>query len=94
MEHAINLFDIFGKHLVCVDGWDGGITHITIKGVSCEGDDNTREYKFTGRGYWGNEQSIWVPAEVVGQLFSEGKARSTQTIDHCTFDVEYRLSDK
>lgn len=92
MAKEINFFNIFGKQLTCVDGWNGNLTHITIESVTHVRDNSgVSEFKFTGRGYHGNEQNIWVPAALVSLLFSEGQAHTTYTIDHCTFNVEYRF---
>lgn len=93
MANEINFFNIFGYHLTCIDGWNGNLTHITIKSVERVGDEDCAEFKFTGRGYYGNEQSIWAPASLVNILFTEGQAHTTNTIGHCTYNIEWRFVD-
>jgi len=90
MTPATNIIAIFGKVLNSYDSWNGDHKTITISKIEFIAESN--EFKFSGIGYWGNEQNIYVPKEKVEVLLETGRASSDTTIDHCSIRKEWSMS--
>ena len=89
MANAIKFTEIFGKEISSYDGWNGDHKTITIDGISFCKESN--EIIFTGKGYRGNEQKVYVPILIVDELMEKGKASATYEIDHCVIRKEWEF---
>lgn len=82
-----SITSIFGKVLSYYDSFNGDRETVTISKIELA--DNS--FIFSGVGYWGNEQKIYVPMGKVDTLIETGKATSETTIDHCFVTTEWSL---
>lgn len=85
----MKLAEIFGKSLTSYDSWNGD--HKVIKVSSISITEDGKEIIFSGKGYWGNEQKIYVPADQVDELLEMNSITLSNTIDHCSVNKEIKF---
>ena len=85
----MKLSEIFGKSLSSYDSWNGDHKVIKVENITIT--DDSKEIIFSGRGYWGNEQKIYVDIDRVDQLLEIGFITKSSTIDHCSVAKEIKF---
>lgn len=85
----MKLSEIFGKFLSSYDSWNGDHKVIKVEHICLT--DDAQEIMFSGKGYWGNFQKIYVPIDRVDQLLEIKSITMSDTIDHCSVCREVKF---
>lgn len=80
---------IFNKKVSVYDGWNGSHTTVTVNTIGITEDG--KEIVFSGIGYWGNIQKVYIPAELADVLIESGKATTSYEIDHCNIEKSWTI---
>lgn len=85
----MTLSEIFGKSLSSYDSWNGDHKVIKVENITIT--DDSKEIIFSGKGYYGNEQKIYVSIARVDQLLEIGFITMSSIIDHCPITEEIKF---